>query len=238
VGVHTLDQVKQYRHDREQDGILNQKGDKSVLDLHISSQMTVQEVDLLLSVKNFILSHEPEVLRLEEVFQFAISFEIHGGYGNEGNGCETLRLENGLHFLILGKVESTEENFSLLVHCLLVDASVLGERVNHMVVLSLYILAVVTSLMHVENYDNVVWPWILNNQLHILLGRKRDHFSTGFFLQIFHFGNFLQSKLLIDEFLLRDGSFAALGSSLFVEFLLRCCIYSDHENRQKKHYKS
>ena len=112
--VEHLHERKQSREDDHSDDVLQHDLRESKLDLHISSQVVVQEVDLFLGIVDLRLLDEPNILLVEEAFKFGVSLEVHGRHSEEGDSHEIVALVNLLDLLILGEVKGSEENLLFL----------------------------------------------------------------------------------------------------------------------------
>ena len=131
------------------------------LELDICFQMVVHEVDQLLGTEHFLAANKPLILSGVELTLGSISFHVHRRDSQVWNRVKAMVSKNCLNFLLVVEIENSEEDLFLL--CCKVHASRVDERVDHFFVFSFNLGAMLTILINVEQHNNIIWPWILEN---------------------------------------------------------------------------
>lgn len=82
-----------------------------------------------------------------------------------------------MYLLALAEVHDAEEDLLLLLE-VLVDATFLDKRVNGLGIFLLDDLTMLAVLLDVEDHDDVVGSWILDNVLQVVFGGELDDIVT------------------------------------------------------------
>lgn len=153
-------------------------------------QVAVNKINLLLGIKNFLSTDEPEVFWGEEILEICISLEVHLRNGDERYSSETLRFEKPLDLLVTAEVERAEENLPVFVHGGFIDSAISQEGINHVFIFGLNLQTVVAPLLNIENHDDIVRAGIREHKVHVLLWSKIDNTVAGFRFFLLHSLNF------------------------------------------------
>ena len=153
--------------------------------------MIVYEINLLLSVMDFILINQPSILLLVKVFKLWVSFWVQWGDRKVRNCCESMANKYLLNLLTFLEIQNSKEYFLFFLK-IIINTSLFDKRVNHLIKLILDQLTIRAILFNIINHDNIIRSWISNDKFHVLV---RIEFNYTILIFAFKLFNLLQFKL-------------------------------------------